>query len=177
MKRLLVSAPVAAVFALLASSLGASAQSDPVSVLQSFQDARNVGDLEGAVALVADDMSYVGGPVCPPDNPCIGVDSMRSNIQRYIAGQEQAAIVGAPQVSGTVIKAHLESRSPDRLAIGVERTLSEVTVEVRDGQLASWGGTSDASDPQTATWLACQRAQQAETVAPAEDQEDMPANR
>jgi hypothetical protein len=168
--------PLAALLALLVSGVGASAQSDPVYVLQSFQDARNVGDLDGAMALVADDMSYIGGPACPPETPCLGVDAMRGNVQRYIAGQEQATIVGAPQVSGTVVKAHLESRNPGRLAIGVERTLSEVTVEVRDGQLASWAGTSDATDPQTAWWLAFQRGQQAQPVAPAED-EDTPANR
>ena len=152
-------APLAA---LLFSSIGASAQSDPASVLQSFQAARNSGDLDGAMALVADDMSYVGGPACPPDNPCSGLDVMRGNIERYIAGQDQATIVGAPQVmSGTVVKAHLEYRNPDRLAMGVERTLAEVTVEVRDGQLASWGGISDTGDPQTVTWLAFERAQQA----------------
>jgi hypothetical protein len=174
MKRLRVFAPLAALLALLVSSVGASAQSDPVSVLHSFQDARNVGDLDGAMALVADDMRYVGGPACPPDNPCIGREAMRGTIERYIAGQEQATIVGAPLVSGTVVKATLESRNPERLAVGVERTLSEVTVEVRDGQLASWGGIADTSDPQTLTWLASQRAQQAQPVAPAEDEEDTP---
>jgi SnoaL-like domain len=172
MNRPFVLFPVAVVLTVLASTGGVSAQTDPVSVLQNFQDARNAGDLDGVMALVAPDASYVGGPACPPENPCVGIDAMRANVQRYIAGHEQATIVGTPQVSGSVVKARLESRNPDRLAIGVERTLSDVTAEVRDRQLVSWASTSDASDPQTAVWLAFQRGQQLQPTPPAENEQE-----
>ena len=124
------------------------------------------------MALVAEDMSYVGGAACTPDKPCIGRDAMRRIVQGYIAGHDTASIVGLPEVSGTTVKAHLESGNPDRRAIGVERTLSDVTVDVRNGLLTSWASINAAADPQTATWQAVQRQQPVQAVAAADGEEN-----
>jgi hypothetical protein len=135
-------------------SLGASAETDdPAAVLQGFQDAQNRGDVEGAMALVASDVSFVGGSACPSDNPCQGTDNMRRALRVFAADHVYSATLGTPEVSGSVVRARLAFQSDSRAAIGIDRTLSDVTVVVRDGQLIEYLGTNDRSDPQTAWWV------------------------
>lgn len=153
MPRSLLLAPVLALLAFLTGAVGASAQDDPASVLQRFQDARNLGDVDGAMALVAPDLSYSGGPACPPASPCIGTAALRRDVQLFIADQVYSSSIVSPDVSGTTVHARLASQSPSRSAIGLERTLSDLTAEVRDGQISSWRSGDDATDPQTAWWL------------------------
>ena len=149
MPRSLLLAPVLALLAFLTGAVGASAQDDPASVLQRFQDARNLGDVDGAMALVAPDLSYSGGPA----SPCIGTAALRRDVQLFIADQVYSSSIVSPDVSGTTVHARLASQSPSRSAIGLERTLSDLTAEVRDGQISSWRSGDDATDPQTAWWL------------------------
>ena len=55
---------ILAAVTLLVSVVGVSAQTtDPLGVVQRFVDARNGGDVAGAMPLVADDISFVGGLV------------------------------------------------------------------------------------------------------------------
>src|SRR5215210_7801751 len=97
---------VLALVAVLASAVGVAAQAtDALSVVQRFLDARNAGNVEGTMALVADDMRYVGGPACTPDKPCIGKDFARRNVvENFIPGHTHVTIVGTPQVSGDQVK-------------------------------------------------------------------------
>src|SRR5690348_14348220 len=48
-----------------------SGQEDPASVILRFQDARNRGDVESAMAFVAPGLVYTGGAACPPESPCV----------------------------------------------------------------------------------------------------------
>ena len=75
---------ILAAIASLVPAVGVSAQTtDPLGVVQGFVDARNAGDVAGAMALVADDISFVGGLVCTPA-VCGGVFTNNLEIQTNI---------------------------------------------------------------------------------------------
>lgn len=155
---------------ILAALLGAvpavAAQDDPATVVQRFFDARNRYDVAGTLALVTDDFRLIGGPQCTPASPCVGREALRAEMQNYIAGRAQVTIVGTPQVSGTTVRARVEGRADVFRAAGAERIINDVTMEVRDGKLASLVGVPDASDPQTARYLAFLRNQQGAGAPP-----------
>jgi hypothetical protein len=152
---------VVSVFSLRASALVLAHPSpaqvlvatDPAGVLQRFQDARNQGDVDGAMQLVSDEVRYSGGSACPPQDPCIGADTFRRAVERSIANQVHSTTAGAAQVAGTTVHLSLLASSPGRAAIGVDRTLSDVTAEVVDGRIVSFGSDPDGDDPQTRWWL------------------------
>ena len=153
MHRALFLAPVVALIGLILWTAIASAQEDPASVLLRFQDARNRGDMESAMALVAPDLVYIGGPTCPPESPCVGTEALRHDLEQFSADQEYSSSAAGPDVSGTTVRVRFALQSPGRSAIGLDRTLSDVTATVQDGQLTSWRSVSVWTDPQTTWWL------------------------
>jgi hypothetical protein len=165
MKQRLFVLPVVALVALFVPTLSVSAQADPVSILQQFVDARNQADETGAMALVADELRYVDGSACLLANPCVGPQVMRADIQLYIADHAQSTLIGSSSVSGTTVIARAETSNDAVRAAGVDRVVSEYTVDVRDGKLTSFRGVQDASDPQTAAFQTFQRAQQPNAAA------------
>ncbi len=152
--------------AVLPASLGVAAADDPATVLQRFVEARNRADVAGTLALVADDFRFVGGPFCSQANPCIGTAAQRKELETYFAERAHGNIVGTPQVTGTTVRARLEASGDRFSAGGVDRVVNTLTVEVRDGKLASWLAVLDASDAQTAQYLAYVRAQGGPPSAP-----------
>ncbi len=134
---------------------------DPVAVYRRFIDARNRYDLDATLALVTDDIQFVGaGAVCTAAHPCVGKEAFRTDMQGAFAAHVQNTIVGMPQVVGTTVRARLELRADNLPAAGVERIIIEATTEVRDGKIASTRTMPDASDPQTAQFLDYQRTHQ-----------------
>jgi hypothetical protein len=152
---------VVAFVGLFVSALSVSAEADdPMSIVQQFVDARNRGDEQGATALVADRLSYAGGPACPLSNPCIGPQAVREDVQRFVSDHAQSTLIGYPSVSGTTVSARAETASDAVRAAGVDRVIHAYTVEVRDGKLTSFRIVQDAGDAQTAAFQAVQRVQQ-----------------
>ena len=97
-----------AAVAILTSAVDASAQAaDPSSVVQRFVAARNAGDVAGAMALVADDIRFVGGPVCTPEQPCAGREvAQRDAVEQFISTYHaRLTVIGAPQVTGNLVQA------------------------------------------------------------------------
>lgn len=127
--------------------------SDPAGVLQHFQDARNQGDVDGAMQLVSDEISFVGGASCTPQDPCVGADSFRQRVEQSIADQVHSITLGDALVSGTTVGTSVLATSPGRAALGLDRTLSEVTAEVVDGKIVSIVAYPDSDDAQTLWWL------------------------
>jgi hypothetical protein len=160
MKRRISVLPVVALVMLFAPALSVSAQADPVSILQQFIDARNQADEPGAMSLVSDDMSYVGGSVCPFANPCVGQQAFRADIRLFISDHSQSILIGSPSVSGTTVSARTEMSNDTVRASGQDRVVFDYTVDVRGGKLTSLRGVADATDPQTAAFQAFQRVQQ-----------------
>jgi len=162
----LVALLLTTLLAVLPASLAVAAADDPATVVQRFFDARNRNDIEGTLALVTDDIRIVAGPYCTPAAPCVGVVALRTDSEGFIADHAQVTIVGVPQVSGTTVRLRTEGRGDHFRAAGVERFVRNVTVEVRDGKVASYIGIPDASDAQTAQFLAYVPPQQGPPTAP-----------
>ena len=165
MKQRLLVLPVVALVALLSPALGASAQADPVSILQQFIDAGNPADEPGAMALVADNVSYIGGSACPPANPCIGPQTIRSEVQRFISDHSQSTLIGSPLASGSSVTARAETSNDAVRASRQDRVVYDYTVDVQDGKLTKLRGVQDADDPQTAAFEAFQRAAQQPAIS------------
>jgi hypothetical protein len=155
-----------ALLALLGAAPTVAAQDAPATVVQRFFDARNRYDVPATLALVTDDFRFVGGPACTAANPCVGRDGLRANLQEFVANRAKATIVGAPQVSGTTVVVRIEVRSDLIRRAGVERIVNTVTLEVRGNQLASHVAVPDASDAQTAQFLAWLQSQQGAGAPP-----------
>ena len=166
MKRLSLVVPALALLALLGAAPMVAAQDAPATVVQRFYDARNRYDVAATLALVTDDIRFVGGPQCTPASPCVGWEALRAELQNYIADRAQVTIVGTPQVSGTTVRPRTEGRADVFRAAGVDRIINDVTIEVRGSQLASHVGVPDASDPQTAQYLAYVRSRQGQGGPP-----------
>ncbi len=163
----LVALLLAMLTAVLPASLGVAAADDPATIFQRFIEARNRADVAGTLALVTDDIRLVGGPQCTAAAPCIGAAAFRTDLENnYIGRHAKATIVGAPQVSGTTVQARLEVRDDSFRAAGVDRVVNTLTVEVRDGKVASLLSVADANDAQTGQYLAYVRAQQGPPTAP-----------
>ncbi len=153
--------------AAMPASFAVAAADDPATVFQRFNDARNRADVAGTLALVTDDIRLVGGPQCTPAAPCIGAAAFRTDLENnYIGGHTKVTIVDVPQVTGTTVHARIEVRSDRIRAAGVERIVNNLTVEVRDGKLASYIAVPEMSDAQTAQFLAYVRARQGPPTAP-----------
>lgn len=149
-----------ALAAFFVSVAGVSAQAtDPLAVLQGFLAARNAGDVAGATALVAANVYFVGGPACTLAKPCLGRDAVRQDIvEQFLPGHAHVTIVGTPAVSGNQVRVRTEVTSDLARAAGIDRWVTDLTAQVQGGQIVSLVGLLDPSDPQTAKYLALQRA-------------------
>jgi len=156
MKRRLFVLPLMTLGALLIPALTAFAQADPVAILEQFVDARNQADESGAMVLVGDEMTYVGGSDCSLGNPCVGPQAIRADLRRFISERTQSTLVGVQSVSGTTVTARMEVANDAVRAAGLDRVVYSYLVEVRDGKLTSLRAVQDASDPQTAAFVAYQ---------------------
>ncbi len=165
-KGFLVTALLMMLMAVSPVAFGVAAADDPATVLQRFNDARNRGDIAGAIALVANDIRFVGGPFCTPDRPCIGAEAVRQDMQQFIAMHVQLTGVGTPAVTGTTVRQRFEAHGDTIRAAGVDRIISDLTVEVRDGKIVSSSEIPDTSDAQTARALAYQNSHQGPPSAP-----------
>jgi hypothetical protein len=96
---------------MLAPSLPiALAQADPEAIAWQFIEAHNRGDIEAALALLADDAMVVNaaGDLCAP-SPCVGKAAIRRQLEWWVAVGTQYTTISA-QVSGTTVTARLELR-------------------------------------------------------------------
>jgi ketosteroid isomerase-like protein len=149
---------------LVGSAAAASAQAreptDPLAVVERFYAALNAEDQAAALDLVADDVYVPNNKTCPPGQVCRGKAPVELDINQGIQAHARYTLV-APRVTGTTVTANVERRSPNIRAPGVERLLAKLTVEIRDGKIATYQNVDDDTDPQTAAFYAFQRSQAA----------------
>jgi hypothetical protein len=133
MKRLPVVETALLLVALLVSVATVSAQmdSDPVGLFQQFVEARNQGDVAGALALFSDDGLFQGGEC----QPCTDKQALQQEVERRVA-EHQHTTVTSGQLSATTASVRIEwtSDSVRDLARqaqleGFERLISLVNVE------------------------------------------------
>lgn len=138
------------------------AQVDPVTVFRQALDARNRGDLDGVMAVIADDAERQDG-TCPAS--CVGAEAIRRSFEQNIAERHQATVLAA-QAVGNTVTARSELRNDRFRALGAERVITIFTVELRGGQIVRWTSILDLSDAQTAAYQAALQAQAGPAPAP-----------
>jgi ketosteroid isomerase-like protein len=135
---------------------GATGAGDPedsaaMAVVERFLTAAGVGDVAGALALLADDVSYVGARPsnCTPLVPCTDLAAVQRDLMRDRADRTAPTIVSDVRAAGPAVAARLEERSWYRWAVGPDRTMTDVTAEVHDGKITRYVGIADLEDELT----------------------------
>jgi plastocyanin len=118
------------------------------ALLQQLTEAMNRGDTAAAMALFADDATLSGAGTCMT-TACAGRDAVQREWQRE-ATNHARIIPGQVQVTGNTATAQFQVTADDIRALGVERLIGLVTLEARNGQIASVRVTLDPGDPQNA---------------------------
>lgn len=130
-----------------------AASTDPASVLQRFPQARNQGDVDAAMQLVSDDIRFTADSACTVQVACVAASTFRGELEQSIGHHVQTLIVSAAQGSGTAVRVSILLTSPGRTAIGVDRTLADVSAAVATGRIVSFRSDPDSDDAQTRWWL------------------------
>jgi hypothetical protein len=167
MKPQVFAMPIVVFATLVAPALSASAQAEPMSTVKRFIDARNIGDEPSAMALAADEITYVEGAACPLANPCTGTQAARTGVRAFISDHAQSNVIATPLISGTTVTLRVETSTDAVRAAGLDRLVYDYTVDVQDGKLVRLRGILDATDPQTAAFQAFQAGAQLDELVPA----------
>jgi ketosteroid isomerase-like protein len=112
------------------------------------------GDVTAAAAFFTDDAMVDGLGLCR-SSPCLGKAAVQAELQRQAADHTAStAVPGTNRITGSVRTQVAEIRSDSLRAAGVERIRVRSTAELRDDRIVTIRHELDASDPQTATYLA-----------------------
>jgi hypothetical protein len=113
----------------------------------------NAGDIEGALALVTDDVTLLGGPPCNV-NPCVGKESIQARLQVAVGNRTQYRLTSV-SVEGKVAKARAEQTNNAVRACGLQRFIANIEVEMRGFLISRLSLLNDLSDPETLAFQAC----------------------
>lgn len=151
-------------------SSGALAQEPGLEgAYRQFVAAINEGDVDGALALMADDAQLVGTPGCLAA-PCVGLEAIGADLQADAEAGLQIQILGTVYVSGNVVTAQTAHRADLLQGLGLSRAIINETVTFDDGKIASVVYAPETADAQTAELVAILTA-----GPPAEESEEEPA--
>jgi ketosteroid isomerase-like protein len=138
-------------------------ESDPVTVLQQYYEARSRGDLAGAMSVVAPDATYTTGPCAPV---CVGAaDIQQREVGPAMANGGQYTAVNVNVSGNAAVTLQLEVRNKITKQIGIDRFLNDISAEVRDGKIVAYKAALVPTDPQTATYIAFSSSQAASRTA------------
>ena len=135
---------------------GAVDEARTLSAARGFLDAYAAGDAAPAASFAAADLVFVDARPCDctPEAPCTDPAAVGRALALHQADRSAGSVVVRLAVDGPVATARLEERSWYRGAVGPERTITDVVLEVRDGLVVRFTGTADLSDPQTRSFEA-----------------------
>ena len=120
----------------------------PEKLLQQFVDALNAGDIDGVLAIFADDAEVSGATFACIFLPCVGKDA----IQRFAEGEALANVdftIISSETSDSTVTGLLEKRADVTEAAGVDRIILSFTAEMTDGAVTSLNLVFDFDDEQT----------------------------
>ena len=112
-----------------------AAQQDPLTVVQNLLAALNAGNLDAAVALVADNATirYVPPEYGPPNNCCTGKAAIRGAYGALVTGKSQFTPVAPLQAAGDTVTGRIRQTGAGVRASGLAFVDADVTFTVRDG--------------------------------------------
>ena len=132
----------------------ASAQeADPAELFQQFVDALNADDVDGMLAVFADDAVVSGATFACVFSPCVGLDA----IQRFAEGEVVANVditIISSETSGNSVTGQMEKTFDIAEEKGLDRIIISFTAEVTDGAISSLVLAFDLEDEQTAAHVA-----------------------
>src|SRR5437667_364913 len=110
----------------------AAQQDERLAVVSGYFDAIARGDVDGALSAFADNAVFMGarsqGP-CWRQSPCTDLAGIRQYLELDVAGHA-CHMIRSVEVSGVVVLGHLEFRSDNARANGVERTLRSFMAQI-----------------------------------------------
>ncbi len=139
---------LAGVWGLPDTARPARAQDDWCERYQQVIDAFNRGEPDFEV--YADDMVFVGGPLCSLEE-CVGKDALRSYVEYLVALDTQLTITSC-EISGNTVAVTGEIRGWHEQAAGVDRAIYWETLELEGDTVVSYHSGLDMQDSQTAEW-------------------------
>jgi len=137
--------------ATLVSGRAVQADTDPGALHEIYLAAVNSGDTEAVTALYAPDGEFLGGGGCSPE-PCRGSTAIRLAYETLVAQHTQITLL-EQQVDGDVLHATTEFRNDLVQHAGVDRIISNVTLEVSGDQISALRAEPDLTDDQTVRFI------------------------
>jgi ketosteroid isomerase-like protein len=130
----------------------ATATQDVGALYRRLVEAINRGDVAGILAHYADNAEFRGGTVCAP-NPCTGRAAIQRHWDGIVAGQTVVTIIRL-EVTESTVAFRTEVQSGATRAAQVQRVIASGEARYQDGRIVFHSIQFDASDQQTATFLA-----------------------
>jgi len=127
--------------------MAAGYQVDRVEALRQWFAARAQGNVDAAVAMLSDDVSFIEG-TCLVRTPCRGTGAVRSLFARQAADHAADTLISA-RAFGSVVGGRIQSRSNALRAAGVERVMNVFIAQVPQGKISGYAVLPDLTDPQT----------------------------
>jgi ketosteroid isomerase-like protein len=131
---------------------------DRAAVLTGLLTALNNGDLDGALALFADNAVFVGaarsGGTCSQATPCTDAAGIRQQLQNAVVGSHTCFTLRSLTVSGAVVTGQRDTRNDVTRRNGIDRDIEDFFALVPDGQITFWAAVKNVGDPETALDLA-----------------------
>ncbi len=127
------------------------AQTDPGTLHEEYIAAVNSGDAAAVVGLYAPDAEFLGGGGCSP-NPCQGTTAIRRAYDTLVAQHAQVTLL-EQYADGDTLHARTEFRNDVTQRAGVDRIVSNVTLELNGDMIGSLRAESDLTDEQTAHFV------------------------
>lgn len=118
---------------------GVAAQQDSLTVVQNVLAALNAGNLDAAMALVADNATirYVPPEYGPPNSCCTGKVAIRGAYGALVAGKSQFTPVAPLQAAGDTVTGRVRQTGAGIRASGLEFVDADVTFTVRGGLMVA----------------------------------------
>ena len=118
---------------------GSFAAQDPQTVVHSLLGALSAGDLDAAMALVADNatIKYSPAQYGPPNNCCAGKAAVRLAYGNLIAGKAQFTPLTPLTVNGDTVSARVRQTGSAAEASGVQAIDADVSFTIQNGLMVN----------------------------------------
>lgn len=121
------------------------------ALIQQFFATQSNGNVDGAVAFVADNASWIGGSKCPATNPCQGVAAVRQNVDASVAAHTSFTITSI-QMLGSVVIGRVQLQNDASRAAGLGRLSLTFFAQIPRDKITVWVLQTDLTDPQAAAF-------------------------
>ncbi|MHB8576431.1 MAG: Cif family virulence factor, partial [Dehalococcoidia bacterium] len=131
---------------------GQQVNSNRAVIIQQLVTSIGDGDVDAAMLLVADNVTWISGRNCPAQNPCQGADAVRQTIEDDVAVHTSFTMTSV-QVLGSVAVGQFQVQNDATRTAGVDRVALTFTAQLPQDKVTVWLNQPDRTDPQTAAFL------------------------